>query len=252
MAKSISQLFIFVFKRNQTLKFCEISSEGIFSRLTYCNRKFVVMIRYEPKTIDKSTFRNGASKIMYSLWSLPIWMPLSILYILISLAPDGTILSLIQNWVTRARNWDQDTLGLFKMYFLLTLGHWAIPFYNGWNKSSGNHSIEPYFDPIEPIVRPITPIVHRIKPNFTPNELIDVVPADEMQKILAKIQKDNEYNEAFKYLCTCNPGNEILSRKPIRIGDMKLIENYEEDIGIVKIITKRVDRTLDIWMSFKE
>lgn len=198
------------------------------------------MIRYEPKVIDRFTIRHGASKIMYSLWSLPIWMPLSILYILILLAPDATIPSLIRNWVTQARNWDQDTLGLFKMYLLLTLGYWAIPFYNRWNKSSRNHSIDAYFYPIEPVAHSIKPIVHRIEPNFTPNELSEQF--DKTQRILRKIKKDNEYDEAFKYLCTCKPGNKILSRKPIRIGDIKLVENDEEDIEIVKI-TKRVNRT---------
>lgn len=37
----------------------------------------------------------------------------------------------------------------------------------------------------------------------------------EMTIMRARLDKENQFSEAFKYLCTCRPGNRILARKPI-------------------------------------
>lgn len=47
-------------------------------------------------------------------------------------------------------------------------------------------------------------------------------------------RKANEFSEAFKYLCTCIPGNKILARKPIRADknnnqDFKRVESEGND-----------------------
>lgn len=39
----------------------------------------------------------------------------------------------------------------------------------------------------------------------------------EMTIMRARLDKENQFSEAFKYLCTCRPGNRILARKPINI-----------------------------------
>lgn len=46
---------------------------------------------------------------------------------------------------------------------------------------------------------------------------VERVPAEEMNEIRQKIDKMHEFSVAFKYLCTCLPGNKILARKAIRI-----------------------------------
>lgn len=39
----------------------------------------------------------------------------------------------------------------------------------------------------------------------------------EMTIMRARLDKENQFSEAFKYLCTCRPGNRILARKPINL-----------------------------------
>lgn len=39
----------------------------------------------------------------------------------------------------------------------------------------------------------------------------------EMTIMRAQLDKENQFSEAFKYLCTCWPGNRILARKPINL-----------------------------------
>lgn len=42
------------------------------------------------------------------------------------------------------------------------------------------------------------------------------VPSEEMNIILDKVIRANEFSESFKYLCTCKSENNILTRRPIR------------------------------------
>lgn len=56
---------------------------------------------------------------------------------------------------------------------------------------------------------------------------------EKVQKIILNVREANsnanlEFSEAYKYLCTCLPGNRILARRPIRcnrLSKMKINEN---------------------------
>lgn len=166
---------------------------------------------YESKIKDTITLRdNNQLKVIHvdTEWSyiisVSIWVPLSILYILILFLPDSiftTIPSFIGNWLTRARIWDHQKLGLFKIYSLLTIGHWTVVLYNRLFRRSKRNG---HFNAIES--------------NYFPIKQTDGVPADDLQKMLDAIK--NEFSLAYKYLCTCNGENKIFARKPIRMGDV--------------------------------
>lgn len=186
---------------------------------------------YETKIKDAITLRddNNESKVIHLetewsyLISVSIWVPLSILYILILFLPDSTLTaipSFVGNWMTRAKIWDQEKLGLFKIYSLLTLGHWAVVLYNRWFGKSKRNAI---------------------KPNSL--HIKDGIPANEMQNILDAIQ--NEFSVAYEYLCKCNGENKILCRKPFRMNDLfngdgyyNLNENGNGNTEIVKIFER--------------
>lgn len=175
------------------------------------------MLTYEAKIKDTIRLHNDESEILYidSEWSyvssLSIWLPLSIIYVLILFAPNlMAIPSFIENWVTRARDWNQQNLGLFKIYSLLTIGHWAVLLYNRWFKSS-RRSAYAHFN--------------TILSDYKRNVITNGVPAKEMKRNLGMVRRENEFSEAHKYLCTHLPGNKILARRPIR---MEYAQKYPE------------------------
>lgn len=57
--------------------------------------------------------------------------------------------------------------------------------------------------------------------NFLPNietvDTVETISTEQMRELQTEIDKMREFSEAFKYLCTCLPGNKILARKPIRM-----------------------------------
>lgn len=55
--------------------------------------------------------------------------------------------------------------------------------------------------------------------------ITDRAHAEKMYDSDMEIDKTNECCVAFKYLCTCLPGNKILARKPLRMSSDKTMED---------------------------
>lgn len=53
--------------------------------------------------------------------------------------------------------------------------------------------------------------------NIETVDTVETVSTEQMRELRMEIDKMREFSEAFKYLCTCLPGNKILARKPIRM-----------------------------------
>lgn len=140
---------------------------------------------YESTIKDTIVLRSDGTEISYLdiEWSYIIkmsnWLPLSILFILLLLSDPFTSLS----WsvLTRAcRN-------IFKS------------FEAGDSKEDKNEHFH-------------AQTVFAEQGQIT---TIERVPTEQMY--VMQIDKMNEFSVAFKYLCTCLPGNKILARKPIRV-----------------------------------
>lgn len=141
---------------------------------------------YESTIKDTIVLRSDGTEISYLdiKWSyiikMSIWLPLSILFILLILL-SNPFTSLSWSVVTRAcRN-------IFKS------------FEAGNSKEDKNEHFR-------------TQTVFAEQEQITK---IDRVPAEQMY--LMHIDKMYEFSVAFKYLCTCLPGNKIFARKPIRV-----------------------------------
>lgn len=167
--------------------------------------------------------------------SLPVWVPLSILTIIFALfVPKSLFINFAQAFINFVYGMFKTTEGksrditdyaqqITKAANECISTNKKMPTFSvarNNNRRQVNSCSEVTEDKRIPTTHQNVSNIHNV------NDMIEVVEMSEylnrdatikLDEISSIIETSNDFSEAFKYLCTCLPGNRILARKSIRL-----------------------------------